>query len=85
VLKFKILSHIFERGILFVIEFSVLNEFVYRKMILLKTLENSVLMSFFQTSKSLKLEDEFGDLQEAPKRTILQGCSSTAAIAFYKS
>jgi len=34
-------------------------------MILLKTSENSALMSFFQTSKSLKLEDEFGDLQEA--------------------
>ena len=67
-LKFKILSHIFEsEGILFVIEFSVLNEFVYRKMILLKILENSALMSFFQTSKSLKLEDEFGDLQEAQK------------------
>jgi hypothetical protein len=39
--------------------------FVFRKRILLKTSENSALMSFFQTSNNLKLEGAFGDLQEA--------------------
>jgi hypothetical protein len=39
--------------------------FVFRKRILLKTSKNSPLMSFFQTSKKLKLESGFGNLQEA--------------------
>jgi hypothetical protein len=43
------------------------DRFVVRKIILPKTSENSALMSFFQTSKNLKLEGGFGDLQEALK------------------
>jgi len=41
-------------------------KFVFcRKEILPKTSGNSALTSFFQTSKNLKLEGGFGDLQEA--------------------
>jgi len=36
-----------------------------RKEILPKTSRNSTFMSFFQTSKNLKLENEVGDLQKA--------------------
>jgi hypothetical protein len=57
-------------------------KFVFcRKEILPKTSGNSALTSFFQTSKNLKLEGGFGDLQEA-LLIVLLGILTTIVIAY---